>query len=146
MKRHIKFLVFLLLLFCTCATTTMASLSKKEKDAIRTAVFKAPYIDVLIAVVKVFLDEGYLIQNADEQLGLITTEWKKQTTSDMNIRRKISATIKGVGDNKTTVRLKDLMQTWTERGWSSSENDKQIDIIEDFYEDFFDLIQDKLKE
>ena len=141
MRRHIKFLIFPTLLFCTCATTTISSLSKDEKDAIQTAVFKAPYIKVFIAVAKVFLDEGYLINNADEQLGLITTEWKKETISGMNIRSKISAMVKGVDENRTTVKLKDLMQTWTERGWISSK-DRQIDVVEEF----FDLIQNKLEE
>ena len=141
MKRCVRFLLPFVCLFCACSTGTMASLSKAEKEAMQTALFKAPYLKVFIAVVEVFHDKEYYIENADEWLGSITTKWKV----DKDVRRKINATLEGVAENTTKVRLKYSIQEQTNRGWHSIEGDMRVYTTKKHYKKYFDLIQRKLK-
>ncbi|TET62769.1 MAG: hypothetical protein E3J47_03110 [Candidatus Stahlbacteria bacterium] len=129
------------ILICACSTATMASLSKREKEKMQTTLFKAPYLKVFIAIVEVFHDKEYYIENADEWLGSITTKWKV----DKDVRRKINATLEGVAENTTKVRLKYSVQKQTERGWYSTEDDMRIYIAKKYYKKYFDLIRRKLK-
>lgn len=130
-----------IILICACSTATMASLSKEEKEKMQTALFKAPYLKVFIAIVEVFHDKEYYIENADEWLGSITTKWKV----DKDVRRKINATLEGVAENTTKVRLKYSVQKQTERGWYSTEDDMGIYTAKKYYKKYFDLIRRKLK-
>jgi len=129
------------MLICACGTATMASLSKEEKEKMQTVLFKAPYLKAFIAVVGVFHDEKYYIENADEWLGSITTKWKV----DKDVRRKINATLEGVAENTTKVRLKYSVQKQTERGWYSTEGDMRVYTAKKYYKKHFDLIRRKLK-
>jgi len=130
-----------IMLVCACSIATMASLSKEEKEKMQTALFKAPYLKVFIAIVEVFHDKEYYIENADEWLGSITTKWKV----DKDVRRKINATLEGVAENTTKVRLKYSVQKQTERGWYSTEDDMRTYIAKKYYKKYFDLIRRKLK-
>lgn len=130
-----------IMLVCACSTATMASLSKEEKEKMQTALFKAPYLKVFIAIVEVFHDKEYYIENADEWLGSITTKWK----ADKDVRRKINATLEGVAENTTKVRLKYSVQKQIERGWYSTEDDMRIYTAKKYYKKYFDLIKRKLK-
>jgi hypothetical protein len=118
----------------------MASLSKAEKEAMQTALFKAPYLKVFIAVVEVFHDKEYYIENADEWLGSITTKWKV----GKDVRRKINASLEGVAENSTKVRLKYSIQEQTERGWVGTEDDMRVYTTKKYYKKCFDLIRQKL--
>ena len=130
-----------IMLVCACSTATMASLSKEEKEKMQTALFKAPYLKVFIAIVEVFHDKKYYIENADEWFGSITTKWK----ADKDVRRKINATLEGVAENTTKVRLKYSVQKQIERGWYSTEDDMRIYTAKKYYKKYFDLIRRKLK-
>lgn len=140
MQRYIIFLLFFVCLFCACSTATMASLSKEKREKMQTALFKAPYLQVFIAIVEVFHDKEYYIENADEWFGSITTKWKV----DKDVRRKINATLEGVAENTTKVRLKYSVQKQTERGWYSTEGDMRVYTAKKHYKKYFDLIKQKL--
>ena len=151
MKRYIKFLIFLIFLLCTCATTTMASLSKEEKKLMQTTIFKASYLRIFIKVVEVFHDAGYFIWNANEEQGVIITKWQEGTMyiygewGALDARSKISATVQMVGVNTTKVKLKYLMQTRTGRDWQGTEDDMLVHVAKKSYKKYFDLIRRRLK-
>lgn len=149
MKRSTIFLIAIFFLLYSCSTTTMASLPSEKRDAIQTALFKESYMNVFIAVVELFHDQGYSIDQADEWLGVITTLWIEERVglfSKKDIRRRMSVHLERIDINATQVRLECLVQVRGESGWQGAKDDMRIYEAKKLFRRLFRLIKRKLEE
>jgi len=148
-RRSSAYIITIFFLCYSCSTTTMASLSSDKRDAIQTALFKESYMNVFIAVVEIFHDQGYSIDQADEWLGRINTLWKEERVglfSKKDIRRRMSIYLERIDTKTTQVRLKCLIQVRGESGWKDAEDDMRVFEAKKLYRRFFSLIKRKVEE
>jgi uncharacterized lipoprotein len=157
MKRMLCVLIVLILSACA----TVGSLSEEEKEAMQTATFDASYTQTFDAVVDVLEDAGWFIGNVDKEVGIITTEWLEGPISfeeelflGSGIRRKMSANIDALEEEKTKVKLRYIVQTHDPGGggclggggWRGTEDEVSADDASKAYKKYFDAILVKLTE
>lgn len=156
MKSVLCLLVVLVL--STCAT--VGSLPQEEREEMQTADFNASYTETFNAVVDVLEDAGWFIGSADREIGLITTDWLEGPISfeeelfvGSGIRRKMSANIDALEEEKTKVKLRYLVQTYdtgsgclSSPGWRGTEEEVIVDDARKAYKKYFDAILTKLDE
>lgn len=150
--------VLIVLILSTCAT--VGSLTEEERKAMQTATFDASYTRTFDAVIDVLEDAGWFIGNVDREVGLITTEWLEGPTSfeeellfGGGVRRKMSANIDTLGEEKTKVKLRYIAQTRDPGGgciggggWSGTEGEVNVETARKAYKKYFDAILAKLEE
>jgi len=150
--------VLIVLILSVCAT--VGSLSKEEKEAMQTATFSASYTQTFNAVVDVLEDAGWFIGNVDREVGIITTEWLEGPISfeeelflGGGIRRKMSANIDALEEEKTKVKLRYIVQTHDTGGgclggggWRGTEDEVDVDDARKAYKKYFDAILAKITE
>lgn len=151
-KIYIALTFVLIILFTGCATTTTTQLTPEERAALETTIFKAPYKDVFKAVMEVFQDRGFILQNVDGDMGLITTEWRELGSESGEaflealvgeIRTKMTANITEIDTNSIKVRLQGIRQVSSGlKGWDGYPLTKAQS--EQVYELYFKLISEKL--
>lgn len=101
------YLFCLVLLLSACVTNTnLKDMPKEQRELITTRTYNHDYIKVFKAVITVLSDRGYIIQNSDKELGMITTEFKNDYSVIWgNYRIKIQAQIDKVNTTSTKVKL-----------------------------------------
>ena len=137
--------LLVLLLLNGCAAT-VAQLSPRERSVIQSTTFKAPYKQVLKAVMGVFQDRGYIIAQADIETGLILTEFKQSSSAWEvmigEIRTKMNAIISEIDATTTKVRLQGIIENQSFGGWQTVDLTKTQ--AEKTYNEYFTLIKNKL--
>lgn len=149
MRSSGRFVIAAFFFLYSCSSTTMVSLSSERRNAIQTARYKDSYMNVFIAVVELFHDQSYPIDQADEWLGIITTGWREERVglfSKKDIRRRMSVHLERIDVNATQVRLKCFVQARAESGWQDAADDMRVYEAEKFYGKFFRSIKRKLEE
>ena len=151
-KTYVTLSLVLTIIFINCATTTITELSSEERAALETTVFQAPYKDVFKAVMEVFQDRSFILQNVDGEMGLITTEWKEAGSESGEaflealigeVRTKITANITEIDTNRVKVRLQGIRQVSSGlKGWDGYPLTKAQS--EQVYKLYFKLISEKL--
>jgi hypothetical protein len=106
-------------------------------------------------------DAGWFIGNVDKEVGIITTEWLEGPISfeeelflGSGIRRKMSANIDALEEEKTKVKLRYIVQTHDPGGggclggggWRGTEDEVSADDASKAYKKYFDAILVKLTE
>ncbi|MFX0066971.1 MAG: hypothetical protein ACFFC7_32970 [Candidatus Hermodarchaeota archaeon] len=150
--------VLIVFILSTCAT--VGSLSEEEKEAMQTATFDASYTQTFNAVVDVLEDAGWFIGNVDREVGIITTDWLEGPISfeeelflGSGIRRKMSANIDALEEEKTKVKLRYMTQTLDTDGgclggggWRGTEDEVSVDDARKAYKKYFDAILAEISE
>lgn len=122
--RAIPILLFATALFGGCATT------KSINQSQRTQVYEAPYEQVFKAAVQAFSQEGYSIEQADSETGVINTGYTTNSTLAAafigNSRTKLNAVISKEDSTRTEIMLnitaqkKSAFQGWQAQSMSKS--------------------------
>ena len=150
--------VLSVLILSTCAT--VGSLSEEEREAMQTATFDASYAQTFNAVIDVLEDAGWFIGNVDREVGIVTTEWLEGPISfeeeiffGGGVRRKMSANIDALEEDKTKVKLRYIAQTRDPGGgclggggWRGTEGEVNVDAAREAYKKYFDAILVKITE
>jgi len=144
-------------LFLACVrTTTMATISAQQRDAIQTRVFKAPFYKVFRAVFVSLEEAGYSVESATLEKGIITTDWKKgiEEPNDAfflhefgyeNIRRRITVNLTSVSEKSTRVKIQGLTQFGDDyNGWQGGAEDMPVEAVNKSCQKYFKAIQQKL--
>lgn len=122
--RTIPIVIIATTLFAGCATTK--SISQNQ----RTQVYDAPYEQVFKAAVQAFSQEGYSIEQADSETGVINTGYTTNSTLAAafvgNSRTKLNAVVSEAGSTRTEIMLnitaqkKSAFQGWQAQSMSKS--------------------------
>ena len=144
-------------LFLACVrTVTMASISAKQRDAIQTRVFKAPFYKVFRATFVSLEEAGYSIGKISLDKGIITTDWKKgiEEPNDAfflhkfgyeNIRRRITVNLISMSEKKTKVKIQGLTQYGDDfKGWQGTADEIPVKVVKKSCQKYFKAIQQKL--
>jgi len=148
----------IILVFSACAT--VGSLSQEERETMQTATFDASYTQTFDAAVDVLEDAGWFIGSVDREVGIVTTEWLEGPISfeeelfvGSGIRRKMSANIDALDEEKTKVKLRYIAQTYDtgggclgSPGWRGTEDEVIVDDARKAYKRYFDAILAKITE
>lgn len=129
--RAIPILIFATTLLAGCATTKSISQSQ------RTQVYEAPYDQVFKAAVQAFSQEGYSIEQASGETGVINTGYTTNSTLAAafvgNSRTKLNAVVSEAGSTRTEVMLnitaqkKSAFQGWQAQSMSKSKAQEMYD-------------------
>lgn len=134
----------------------MASISAKQRDAIQTRVFKAPFYKVFRAAFVSLEEAGYSIKSAYLEKGIITTDWKKgiEEPNDAfflekfgyeNIRRQITVDLTSINEKSTRVKIQGITQFGDDyRGWQGEAGEMPVEVIKKSCQKYFKAIQQKL--
>ena len=144
-------------LFLACVrTVTMASISAKQRDAIQTRVFKAPFYKVFRAAFVSLEDAGYSIKSASIDKGILTTDWKKgiEEPNDAfflhkfeyeNIRRRITVNLTSINEKSTKVKIQGIAQYGDDfKGWHGTADEIPVKVVKKSCQKYFKAIQQKL--
>jgi len=145
MKNLSLFLV--LILFVACASS-IQSLSNQEREKITTRIYSHSYEDVFNACITRLENRGFILNNFDSKLGIITTEYKQ--TTDMlsralvgNSRTKAMVRIKNLGENTKVIFTPQLQLEYYLNSWES------VNLNTDMkpqFDRFFDGVEEILNE
>lgn len=139
-KFYIPVLLIIGLLINACATTQSIS------DEVRTQTFNTDYDQTFQTVVQILSDDGYIIDNADSDTGIINTDYSNASTLEAfftgDRRTKINAMLNDTNKG-TRVRLTVSVQKKAAlTGWQSATMTKGQ--AEDYYEELFNKIGNQL--
>ena len=144
-------------IFLTCIrTTTMGLITNKQREAIQSRVFKAPFYKVFRAAYVSLEEAGYSVKSAALEKGIIKTDWKKgiEEPNDAfflhkfgyeNIRRQITVKLTSLKDKSTKIRIWGITQFGDDyKGWQGREDEMPVDIVKKSCQKYFKAIQQKL--
>lgn len=131
------FMILALLVTVVGCTTSVYSLSEEERQGLVEQTYNYPMEEVFSASQNILTKEGWVIENANQQAGLITTTW--QQNEDLgsqvmigNMRAKTSISLNEVADGQTFVRVNIQMQiedesgSWEQRSVTKSYAENEI--------------------
>ncbi len=158
--KKLNLVFYLILGFClilTCfKTTTMGLISNKQRDAIQTRIFKAPFYKVFRAAFVTLEESGFTNEKVSLEKGIITTEWKKgiQEPNDAfflhksgfeNIRRRITVNIISIDEKLTKIKIWGITQFGDDyNGWKGKPEDMPVEAVKKSCQKYFKAIQQKL--
>lgn len=144
-------------IFITCIrTTTMGLITNKQKEAIQSQVFKAPFYKVFRAALVSLEEASYSIKSAALENGIITTDWKKgiEEPNDAffldkfgyeNIRRQITVNLTSISEKTTQVRIWGITQFGDDyKGWQGKTDEMPVEVVKKSCQKYFKAIQQKL--
>lgn len=138
--RYLPLLIISGLLLTSCATTQSIS------DEARTEIFNSEYDQTFKAVVQTLSDDGYAIDDADSETGIINTDYSNASTLEAfftgDRRTKVNA-ILSKSETGTEVRLTvSVQKKGTFSGWQSATMTKAG--ARDYYEELFNRISNEI--
>lgn len=133
-------LFFTAFIFSGCATTQSISTD------VRTETFKADYNQTFRAVVQTLSDDGYAVNTADSETGVINTDYSNASTLQAiftgDRRTKVNAILNDTS-NGTQVRLTvSVQKKGAFTGWQSASMTKSQ--AKQYYEELFNKIAKQL--
>jgi hypothetical protein len=97
----------------------MRQIPTQERGVARVKTFVASYDAAFSSVVRTLRANGYMIRQANKEMGLIGTDFKRggpalfDSPSPDIYRSKVNASVRKIAQNSTEVRLNLIMERWS---------------------------------
>lgn len=132
--------IILMLMFTSCATTQNVAVEN------RTRVYETSYETTFRTIIQTLSDDGFAINNADSDTGIIDTDYSNVSTMKALLigdqRTKVNAIVNG-DESSTRVRLNVSVQKKSGfSGWQSASMSESKAI--EYYEEIFARIESNL--
>jgi len=139
--KKLCFAMLLMIMFAGCATTQITALQRRSLES---RDLEGKYDDAFRATVQVLQDEGYIIENADFQSGVIQGETGiKQDFWGLMRNSEVTATLEQFGENTVKERISFVTKNKSSSQYGTQENSIRIEDPE-FFQRIYDNIQKEI--